>query len=504
MPTGSRMPSCASTRNSCGKTCSTSRSGGSVMLRAASMARRTSSRSMSRGRWPTLTPPRLFTPRTWLPATPITADSTGTLATPSASSTARRMELTVESRFTIRPLRSPFDSAAPSARNLTCSSSTSAIRAHVFMLPISSPIKYLSFFVKLAPGPLLSLLRGRGAARIRVQHHLLRILQIDGVDAAIAGLPLREIFDDHTVLAGEVAGAEVNSDCLRINGAGDAGHHRTQILRVGEVHFADAVGRAGAHEVDVLHELLVRLHALAAFFARHVFREAGDYWKLQIFAARAVENHAVGIDESKFGAITQEGDGRALSQVHAKAIGENALYGSRLNPGDFFQRAAPSVQRNTQNAAAAVVHKLLQHRFAADNVVAVDLNLLWLDEQHLLPIEQEAASRPRGGQARDSHNSQNQDAPVKRPAPPAEFLAADFHRLLTPEIARLIIAQQLGPVRLGIRCGGAARYGLHAFQITTSCSSSTLNAERMRSRTLEINASMSFALALPAFTKKLA
>src|SRR2546426_4713286 len=37
---------------------------------------------------------RLFTPRTWPPATPISASSTGTFATLSASSTARRMELT--------------------------------------------------------------------------------------------------------------------------------------------------------------------------------------------------------------------------------------------------------------------------------------------------------------------------------------------------------------------------------------------------------------------------
>src|SRR4029077_13122875 len=219
-----------------------------------------------------LTPPRLFTPRTWLPATPITADSTGTLATPSASSTARRMELTVESRLTIKPLRSPFDSAAPRARKRTCSSSTSAIKAHVFILPMSSPTKYLSFFAKRAPGPLLSRFRRGGAARIRVQHHLLRVLQIDGVDAAIAGLPLREIFDDHAVFAGEVAGSEMNRERLSIAGAGNPGHHRAQILGVGEVHFADRVGRAGTHQVDGLHEFFIRLHALAAFFARHIFR----------------------------------------------------------------------------------------------------------------------------------------------------------------------------------------------------------------------------------------
>ena len=43
------------------------------MARAASTAWRTSSRSMSRGRAPRTMPPRLLTPRTWLPATPTMA-----------------------------------------------------------------------------------------------------------------------------------------------------------------------------------------------------------------------------------------------------------------------------------------------------------------------------------------------------------------------------------------------------------------------------------------------
>ena len=52
MPSGSRILSCASSRNSCGRTCSTTRSSGSVILRAASTAWRTSSRLMSRGAVP--------------------------------------------------------------------------------------------------------------------------------------------------------------------------------------------------------------------------------------------------------------------------------------------------------------------------------------------------------------------------------------------------------------------------------------------------------------------
>jgi len=48
--------------------------------------------------------------------TPISASSTGTFATLSASSTARRIELTAASRLTIRPLRSPLDSSLAARR----------------------------------------------------------------------------------------------------------------------------------------------------------------------------------------------------------------------------------------------------------------------------------------------------------------------------------------------------------------------------------------------------
>src|SRR5216683_3305207 len=334
MPMGSRMPSCASTRNSCGSTCSTSRSGGSVMLRAASMARRTSSRSMSRGRLPRVTPPRLLTPRTWLPATPISADSTGTLATPSASSTARRMELTVESRLTISPLRKPFDSAAPSARNLTWSSSISAISAEVLVLPMSSSTRYLSFFAKRAPGPELSRFRDRcPGAGVRVQDHLPRILQVDRAHAAVAGLPLREIVHHHAVLAGEIACAELDADDLRIIRRRNSGHHDSQVLGIRQIDFADAVGRAGTHEIYIPQEFLVRLHPPPALVAWRAFGKTGDDWKLIIFAAWTVQNHAMGVDESKFRAIAEESDRRTFGQLNADVIRQDAL-----QPGGFHPR----------------------------------------------------------------------------------------------------------------------------------------------------------------------
>src|ERR1700674_5691849 len=77
------------------------------------------------------------------------ARSTGTPATPSASSIARRIEVAVAPRLAISPLRSPLDSAAPIEMNFAApESSTSPRMAHVFVLPTSSATKYLSFLLK--------------------------------------------------------------------------------------------------------------------------------------------------------------------------------------------------------------------------------------------------------------------------------------------------------------------------------------------------------------------
>ena len=61
-PTGAPMPSCSSTTKSCGSTCRISRPAGSDTARAASIARRTSSRVTSRFLPATATTPRLLKP----------------------------------------------------------------------------------------------------------------------------------------------------------------------------------------------------------------------------------------------------------------------------------------------------------------------------------------------------------------------------------------------------------------------------------------------------------
>ncbi len=70
IPVGSPIPSWSSTTNSWGSTWRISRSMGMETALAASMARRTSSRSMSRLRLETAITPRELNPRMWVPAMP--------------------------------------------------------------------------------------------------------------------------------------------------------------------------------------------------------------------------------------------------------------------------------------------------------------------------------------------------------------------------------------------------------------------------------------------------
>src|SRR5882724_4391418 len=363
---GSRMPSCVSTRNSCGSTCSTSRSSGMAMFRAASMARRTSSRSTSRARFPSEMPPLLLTPRTWLPATPITADSTGTFATPSASSTARRIELTVESRLTINPFRSPFDSAAPSARNRNCSFSNSASNAHVFVLPISSPTRYLSFFAKTLSCFLFC--SCHRCAGVGVHHHLPRITKIDRVHRPCVRLPLREVFHQRPEFAGEVALAEMYGDGGRASVVAESGQHGAEIARIAKVGLADAFGRTGLHQIDVLHEFLVNLHPLLALFPPQVFGHPGNDGKVKVFALRPLQQNSVRINQREFVAVPEKRHGRPFGNFHAQPVRQNPLHAGLFHPRDFLNLAPPGFQRNAQHTKVPVVHTNLLTFFRRHDV----------------------------------------------------------------------------------------------------------------------------------------
>ena len=146
MPTGAPMPSCSSTTKSCGSTWRISRPVGSDTALAASIARRTSSRVISRFLPATAMTPRLLNPLTCGPDSARCTESISTPAISSASSTAFLIESTAASRLTTTPRRMPRDSATPmptmSSDSPLMISPTTAV---TFEVPTSSPTRYRSF-----------------------------------------------------------------------------------------------------------------------------------------------------------------------------------------------------------------------------------------------------------------------------------------------------------------------------------------------------------------------
>ena len=156
MPTGTAMPSWSSTTKSCGSTWRISRPPGSATARAASMARLTSSRVISRLRPATATTPRLLNALTCAPDSARYTLSISMPAVSSASSMAFLMASAAESTLLTTPRRMPFDSARPiPMMSRLPSSMTSPTMAATFDVPTSSPTRYRSLRAMLTPWSLI-------------------------------------------------------------------------------------------------------------------------------------------------------------------------------------------------------------------------------------------------------------------------------------------------------------------------------------------------------------
>src|SRR5208337_5074674 len=287
------------------------------------------------------------------------------------------------------------------------------------------------------------------------------------------GLPLREVIHQHAVLAGEIALAEMHGDRLSGIAGAKPGKHGAQIARIAEVQFADALRRAHTHQLNILKEFLVRLHALFAFIARHAFRKSGNDREAEVLALRPIEQHAMRIHEDQLGAIAEKGNGRALGDLDAQVIWQDALHAGFLHPGELLNLRAALIQRNAQDAAVAVVDEKLENLLARHDVVAGNCDLVGLQQEHLRRVQRIAHRVNRGGYGKRADYQPKKDAAIERPGPAAEFLAANLHRLLAAQITRLFVRHQLRPVGFLVSRGCRGRvplYGLQAFQTTTSFS----------------------------------
>src|SRR5215208_1213825 len=152
IPIGAPIPSCSSTTKSCGSTCRISRPVGNATAFAASIARRTSSRVISRFFPATAITPRLLNPLTCGPESARYTESISMPAISSASSIAFLIESTAASRLTTTPRLMPRDSATPMPT--TCrllSSMPSQTTQTTVDVPTSSPTMYRSLRATLSP-----------------------------------------------------------------------------------------------------------------------------------------------------------------------------------------------------------------------------------------------------------------------------------------------------------------------------------------------------------------
>src|ERR1700691_1566763 len=334
--------------------------------------------------------------------------------------------------------------------------------------------------------------------------------QVHRLYAACCGAPLVHVIQHRQIFALEIAVAEMDDDgrvgiapgVVRGRAAGSiyhlqSGNRGAQIFRFGEVHFAHLFHGAAVRRFHLLREPGKHLHAQLTIFDGHVRADSGDHWKMEIRFQRTIEDHTVGVHQSKIAAFAQKRDRRAFGDFHFNAIRQRAAHGGLLNPRNGLELTAPFVQRNTQNAAIAVGRENFQHSPAWHVLIARNLHLFGMNQRHFRRHEQIMPERVacRCGCQRDA--APKRDAQVHLPGFLAEFAPLDFQRLLPPQILRLFVGQNFLGVSVRV-------HGSQFFQKITSFSSSTPKVTRTRSRTSSIRRSMSAQLAFATFTKKFA
>ena len=78
----------------------------------------------------------------------------------------------------------------------------------------------------------------------------------------------------------------------------------------------------------------------------------------------------------------------SFRNIDADVIGQNALHAGGLHPGNLFDFAAASVERNADYTAAAILVKRGENGFAGNDVVAGDFDLFRLEQQNFWRVKQ--------------------------------------------------------------------------------------------------------------------
>src|SRR5688572_11811566 len=382
IPRGAPIPSWSSTTKSCGRTCRISRPAGRDTALAASMARLTSSRVISRFFPATATTPRLLNPLIWGPDNDRWTVSIDTPAISSASSMAFLIDSTAASRFTTTPRLMPRDSVTPipttSRRPSSCPSATTQQTVEV---PTSSPTRYRSFratrLLSSRPGPARSrpgfgqgVLRG---SRARFHVHVLPKPQIDVVD----------VFDPvaqrlrHVQVGlqpfGELLVAEPDDHRVAVQQHG-------RVTRVAHVHLRqpphqlgrplqrdeEPAGQRRSGRID--HGGPTALSGVQPVDDREV--------ELRVDRSELVDDRPGSIDQEELVADAANPDRLPLPYHHPDRSREDAPHGRVSDPGRLQQAAPPRLEVHRQDVAALQAIQHTQDLAARHPDIAVDADAL--------------------------------------------------------------------------------------------------------------------------------
>lgn len=223
------------------------------------------------------------------------------------------------------------------------------------------------------------------------------VAHVDAGQAGVLGAPLGDVFLKTLVAGEEVVGAEMDEGF-----AGAGGKEGFDVFGVGQVDFAEVGGDFFTFGVEVAEEGAVEVHALFAGFGGVCGFEAGDDGKGVAGVAggvgRNVEEDAGAVGHADGAALADKGDGDALGDLDAEAVGEEAHDAGVLDPGDLLELVAALGKGNAEDVLVDVLTEDAEELGAGKVLVAAELDVAGGgDEEVGIPMEKARGVEGGGG-----------------------------------------------------------------------------------------------------------
>ena len=208
---------------------------------------------------------------------------------------------------------------------------------------------------------------------IGVHDNLPVIAQIDGLQLVELLPPLLHVRDIDFVALQIIPGTQMHQHFPA--GIGSDHFH---IFGIGQVDFTQFAGIARATGVELLHQVVVVLHAGGARRERLAGIHAGNHRERIFFLGvrRQFHERAASIDQGDARSDARKGNRRALVDFHTQAIGHKTHHAGRFNPGNLFELKFALREWDKENVAADVAAHHFHHLRLGDMLCAGNFNLV--------------------------------------------------------------------------------------------------------------------------------